>query len=276
MLEWFPGRFPEPEARELLKRARDLDDAADETRPGQLPHEVKRLAGRLDRRLPFYFRRSFLEGVAALGIAFFLVLGLRWLFLQPYEIQSGSMKPNLVPGDHLLVWKLPYGIGVPFSSWKIGGWREPRRGEVLVFSSSDASGRDLVKRVVGLPGDTVEVRAGQVYVNGEALPRIADGRRREVPEGREDNLVMDRYREAQGEAEYAVLYAVDGPGRLRDMAPRTLPAGGYFFMGDNRDHSYDSRAWGFVDYSRIRGTALCIYLSWGEEGQWRRIGNPVN
>ena len=220
-------------------------------------------------------RSTFVETLQALAAALLVALVIRTVLIQAYEIPSGSMKPSLLPGDRILVWKIPYGVILPLTSVKIGGWRVPQRGEVLVFQYPENPHEDFVKRVVGLPGDVVEVRGGIVLINGTPLARAPDGVVRQDPRAAGKGAQFLRFQETIGGIVHPTLYAADGPGARREMAPTAVPPHKYFFLGDNRDQSLDSRAWGFVDYSQIRGKALFVYLSLGEEGQWRRIGQPV-
>ncbi|MEJ2526458.1 MAG: signal peptidase I, partial [Desulfuromonadales bacterium] len=169
---------------------------------------------------------------------------------------SGSMEDTLLIGDHLLVNKFIYGTHLPFTDEPILQVREPERGDIIVFEfpedkdKSYFERRDFIKRVIGLPGDTVEIRSKNVYVNGE------------------------RY--ITPEAVYKDGNLTAGP---RDnMPPVKVPEDKYFVMGDNRDRSYDSRFWGFVDASAIKGLAFIKYWSWDSKEfmpRWNRIGRLI-
>ncbi|MFH1060411.1 MAG: signal peptidase I [Pseudomonadota bacterium] len=191
--------------------------------------------------------REFLE---SLGLAFLVYLIVANYAVAAYEIPSGSMLPTLQIGDHLLVNRCSYDLNLVPASLRVGlmdltlpgGARplvrlaDPARGEIVVFQMAELGPEPLIKRVIGLPGETVQVRGGRVYINGQAL---AD------PWGR---------RAAQA-----------GPGCAGDeFGPVTVPAGSYLVMGDNRCNSYDSRLWragqgGFVPRERILGQAKVIY-----------------
>jgi signal peptidase I len=192
----------------------------------------------------------------ALIVAAILALIIRTFVVQAFKIPSGSMEDTLLIGDHLLVSKFTYGLQVPFIEDRIFTIRDPERGDIIVFEfpedkdKSYFKRRDFIKRVVGLPGDTVEIRSKSVYVNGK--------------------------RHLTPEAVYKDGNVTAGP---RDnMRLITVPPDNYFVMGDNRDRSYDSRFWRFVDRSAIKGVAFIKYWSWDKEKfmpRWGRIGRPI-
>jgi len=192
----------------------------------------------------------------ALIVAAILALIIRTFVVQAFKIPSGSMEDTLLIGDHLLVNKFIYGTQLPFSDDPILAIRQPERGDIIVFEfpedkdKSYFKRRDFIKRVVGLPGDTIEIRNKNVFVNGE------------------------RY--ITPEAVYKDGNLTAGP---RDnMPPVTVPDDNYFVMGDNRDRSYDSRFWRFVDRSAIKGLAFIKYWSWDSEKfmpRWVRIGRMI-
>lgn len=196
----------------------------------------------------------------ALFVAAILALIIRAFVVQAFKIPSGSMEDTLLIGDHLLVNKFVYGLQVPFSDKRILTIRHPQQGDIIVFEFPEDRGksyfqrRDFIKRIVAVPGDTVEVRDKGVYVNG---------RRYEIPQ--------------EIHKEPGVIPADSNP---RDfMAPVKVPPGQYFTMGDNRDRSYDSRFWGFVDESEIKGLAFILYWSWDSERsrpRWSRIGQLIH
>ncbi len=156
--------------------------------------------------------------------------------MQARVIPSGSMERTLLVGDHLLMTRWGYDAGVPFTGWHVRLWRDPHRQQVVIFRAPLPGSPDYVKRVIGLPGDRLEIRRGVVYINGQPL---------------------------------AEPY-LDGSRNPREnYAPIIVPQESYFVMGDNRDNSYDSRYWGFVPRSSIVGTPLVIYMSLrAPEGAW--------
>jgi len=148
--------------------------------------------------------------------------------VQARVIPSGSMEHTVLIGDHLLMSRIGYDAGVPFTGWHVRLWREPRRQQVVVFRAPLPGNPDYIKRLIGLPGDTVEVKNGKVWVNGR--------------------LLSEPY--------------LDAPMNPREhYGPVQVPPQSYFVMGDNRGNSYDSRFWGFVPHSAIIGTPLFIYMS---------------
>lgn len=203
------------------------------------------------------------EWSEALLVAIVLALIIRTFLFQAFKIPSGSMLDTLLIGDHLLVNKFIYGTQLPFTDDTYLKLRDPERGDVIVFEFPDDEGksyfqrRDFIKRVIGTPGDLIEIRAKQVYVNGEPY-----------------SLEQEVHKDKQ------MIPSVAGP---RDFAgPIKVPQDSYFVMGDNRDYSFDSRFWGFVHKSKIKGLAFIKYWSWDskadllEKVRWARIGRPIN
>ncbi len=204
-----------------------------------------------------------------------LVFVLRSFVVEPFRIPSGSMYPTLSIGDFILVNKFRYGIRLPVINTKILDVADPQRGEVMVFRYPHDQKVNFIKRVIGVPGDVIRYENRRISVNGEPvdteyqgvfmLPRDGGGR-----------AETDRFREVDGESEHFILH--DGTRSSRDMEV-TVPEGSYFVMGDNRDHSNDSRFWGFVPESHIVGRAFFIWFSWdsvnGGGVNWERIGNGI-
>lgn len=175
------------------------------------------------------------EYIEAFAIAILLALFIRTFIVQAFKIPSGSMLPTLQIGDHLLVSKFIYGIKMPFSGVTLVPIRTPERYDVVVFKYPMDRSVDYIKRVIGIPGDTLKIVNKQVYINGEAI---------EDPHARFTSRTIL-------------------PGSPRDnLSPVTVPEGKVFVMGDNRDNSHDSRFWGFVDQKDILGKAFIIYWSW--------------
>lgn len=192
----------------------------------------------------------------ALAVAFVIAMIIRAFILQAYRIPSSSMEDTLLKGDHILATKYTYGLTVPFTTKKIwGADRIPKRGDIIIFTFPENHAMDFVKRVVGLPGDTIEVREKKVYINGKPFATPF--------EKYTDPFVLSQ-----------------GPGRVRDyFGPVAVSPGHVFVMGDNRDQSYDSRFWGQVPIENIKGKALAIYFSWQAEKPWIRywrIGHLVH
>ncbi|MFQ5508236.1 MAG: signal peptidase I [Leptospirillia bacterium] len=197
---------------------------------------------------------KFREYTEAIIIAVLLALFIRAYIVQAYKIPSGSMLETLQIGDHLLVNKFLYGIQLPFSDDRVLALRKPARGDIIVFKYPEDETKDFIKRIVGLPGDSVEVINKQLFINGEPF---------NIPYTQ--NLDPLVYPED--------LQPRDNMGRV------VVPPGNYFVMGDNRDHSLDSRFWGFVSMDKIQGKAVIIYWSWDREASWvrfDRIGNLLH
>jgi signal peptidase I len=187
------------------------------------------------------FRKSTLrEYFEAIVVAVVLALFVRTFVFQAFKIPTGSMKPNLLVGDHLLVNKFAFGPTLSRAERAVLPMRDVRRGDVLVFKFPEDPERDFIKRVIGLPGEAIELRNQTVYVNGAPL--------------------MEPY------AHYLFPATPDGEDPpagdvRRKYGPATVPEGHFFMMGDNRDDSQDSRYWGFLPAHYVKGRALFIYWS---------------
>jgi signal peptidase I len=193
------------------------------------------------------------EYAESIIVAIILALIIRTFIVQAFKIPSGSMEDTLAIGDHILVSKFIYGMKIPFTDTRFLKIRDPKRGDVMVFEYPEDPSKDFIKRVIGTPGDTVEVKDKKVYVNG---------------------TLYENPHEVHKEPE--IIPKEQNP---RDnMGPVKVPADSYFMMGDNRDRSYDSRFWGFVKYDKIKGLAFIKYWSWDNEHfrvRWRNIGKLV-
>ena len=185
----------------------------------------------------------------------FFVLLLRSFLFEPFQIPSGSMLPTLKIGDFILVNKFDYGLRLPVVGKTVYEVGQPSRGDVMVFKYPEDPNINFIKRVVGIPGDTVEYRNKVVYVNGamQTLTRV-------VPDG---SLVVppltEEASEQLGDREHRIWRRMT---QGRDFPPIRIPEGQYFVMGDNRDNSSDSRVWGFVDDSLIVGRAFAVWMHW--------------
>jgi signal peptidase I len=173
------------------------------------------------------------------------------------DVPSGSMQPTILEGDRIFVNKLAYDLKVPFTTIHLAEWGDPKRGEIVVLWSPH-DGRRLVKRVVGIPGDTIETRSGRLLVNGQAAsyaPLRAEDLRLAGYTGKE--AVFQR--ETVEGAAHPVMSARGG--FTEDFPAVVVPAGRYFLMGDHRDNSFDSRYWGFAERQSIVGRAMAVVLS---------------
>jgi len=199
------------------------------------------------------------EYIEAIAIALVLALVIRTFVVQAFKIPSGSMENTLLVGDHILVNKFSYGIHLPnevlFTSVKLFPDirlfpKTPERGDIVVFKYPKDEQRDFIKRVIGLPGDKLEIRQQKVYINDEPLDDSAFAIHHDPP-----------VREP--------LYPRD------DFGPFLVPEDNLFVMGDNRENSQDSRYWGFLNINNVRGKALIIYWSWDSEEtrlRFKRLG----
>lgn len=191
------------------------------------------------------------ENIEAILVAIVLALFIRTFVIQAFKIPSGSMKETLLIGDHILVNKFIYGVKVPFLQTTIVPITNPKHGDIVVFKFPEDPSKDFIKRVIGVAGDVVEVRDKQVYVNSKLL-------------NHDFGIHTDSY----------IFPASVQP---RDnFGPVVVPPHSLFVMGDNRDQSYDSRFWGFVDLKAVKGKALMIYWSWDKDNfgvRWNRIGH---
>ncbi len=189
-----------------------------------------------------------------------------------YIVPTGSMKPTILEGDRIFANKLAYDLKVPYTTWHLASWDNPSRGEIVVFLSP-GDGTRLVKRVVGIPGDTIAMRNNRLFINGEALNYdFPDPKGLEVSMADEGDRQI--YTEDLTGHKHATIIMPHRPS-MRSFAPMTVPDHHYFMMGDNRDNSADSRYFGFVDRKDIvaRATAIVISLDMGHHYQprWSRF-----
>jgi signal peptidase I len=192
------------------------------------------------------------------------------------------MFPTLLIGDHVFVSKLAYGARVPWTARRLPGYREPVRGDVAVFQLArdgrriyapdrrpDLPTEAFIKRLVALPGEEVELRGGVVFIDGVPAPQERTGETFTDSSGR----VFDVLEETLGECRHRLL---DDPRIPQlDIPPHRVEPGRYFFLGDNRDNSYDSRGWGTVRLAEIEGPAGLLYWSWDWTGSWLSLLNPL-
>ncbi len=208
-------------------------------------------------------RRPF-ETVRALAIAVVLALGIRSFVVEPFKIPSGSMIPTLLVGDYIIVNKFAYGVREPFSGRLLIPVSKPKRGDVVVFRYPDNPRIDYIKRIVGIPGDKVEIREGRLWVNGQVVDRIPEGEFVYFDYQQRSDVVKRRYREIAADGtEYTVIQNLRPPS-VSHTRQWIVPPDRYFMMGDNRDNSRDSRLWDnpFVSPEQIKGHAVRVHWSW--------------
>ena len=198
-------------------------------------------------------KSTFREYAEAILMALLLALFIRTFIVQAFKIPSGSMIPTLAIGDHILVNKLSYGVRMPFLEKYLVDFGAPARDDVIVFIYPEDRSKDFIKRVVGVAGDSVEVRNKKVFINGKAVE--------------DSHAHFEGYDPQLG-----------GTANGDNYGPKVVPEGHVFVMGDNRDRSYDSRFWGYVNLSEVRGKAFLIYWSWDGVDRWvrwERLGNLI-
>ncbi|MBI4685762.1 MAG: signal peptidase I [Nitrospirae bacterium] len=191
-------------------------------------------------------KRVIWEYTEAIITALIFALIIRAYIVQAFKIPSGSMIPTLLIGDHLLVNKFIYGTKIPFSDKRVLLFKKPEKGDIIVFKYPEDPKRDFIKRVIAVEGDVIESKNKNIYVNGkkaeETYTQHTDDSIRPIGIEPRDNF-----------------------------GPMIVPQNKCFVMGDNRDQSYDSRYWGYVDIKEIKGKALIIYWSWDSKSKMPRV-----
>ena len=190
------------------------------------------------------------ENIEAILVAILIALFIRTFVVQAFKIPSGSMKQTLQIGDHILVNKFIFGVKIPYWNKTILPFKSPQRGDIIVFKFPVDPNKDFIKRVIGVAGDVVESRDKQLYVNHKQV-------------NHDFSVHTDPH-------------IIAGTNKPRDnFGPITVPENALFVMGDNRDESFDSRFWGFVDLKAVNGKAFMIYWSWDRQNfgvRWNRLG----
>lgn len=204
-----------------------------------------------------------------------IVLVLRSFVAEPFRIPSESMLPTLHVGDFIVVNKFSYGVRLPVTYTQVFEVSRPERGDIVVFRYPRDPSVNYIKRIVGLPGDQVAYYNRRLYVNGEAVPIERLGPYTPPgEEGAEDRVL--EFRERLGDSTHSILLDPDGAAVGGEFV---VPEGHYFVLGDNRDHSNDSRRWGYVPAANLVGKARMIWMHWDwEDGgiDWSRIGNTIH
>ncbi len=226
------------------------------------------------KQAPSRARRFWTETAKPLLTLLLVVTAVRSAIADWNDVPSGSMRPTIVEGDRVFVNKLAYDLKVPYTTWHLAQWSNPKRGDIVVFYSP-ADGIRLVKRVIGLPGDQIQMVNEELIVNGqaakyEALPQeIADV----LPASEQAGCIFAN-EQAQGSRPHAMMVkpSMQAP---RTFGPLVVPPGKYFMMGDNRDNSFDSRFYGPVARERIVGRATMVVMSLNHDRyycpRWQRF-----
>jgi len=292
-MERTPKLFTPADRQRIDQKLQVLENALAGDDRLAIEHGLKDARRSLDRLLPLYRHTTVREYAEMIIVALVLAMFIRTFIVQAFKIPSGSMIPTLRIGDHILVNKFLYGIRFPLIDKKIP-ITKPQRGDIIVFKYPIEPDKDYIKRIMGVPGDTIKVKFDKIVVNDEEVPRVLQGERRyrELEDQRAAEFTSVLYIETVNEKEHDVLYA---PGNQhQNYSPELarkygfcrmnpdgegylvceIPEGLYFCMGDNRDKSNDSRFWGFVPEQNIKGKAWRIYFSW-PPGQLTRFGMKV-
>jgi signal peptidase I len=296
--EWRRRRRAVKEARLLLREARRglrryshrlaekastivreavaaLDEALRKSDWVALPNALNALDRALDDYLPFARKSTVREYTESIAVAVLIALFLRAFVVEAFKIPSGSMIPTLQVGDHIFVNKFIYGIRIPWTNIKFGmSYRQPKRGEVIVFIYPKDPEKDFIKRIVGIPGDKIEMHENQLFINGKPVPRKhVEGECQywdsDEESGQWQERRCDPWLETLDGNTFTAFY--DRNSLNRSYGPVTVPPDSLFVMGDNRDNSSDSRVWGFVPYELIKGKAMVIWFSSGQPEGWIRL-----
>jgi len=247
-----------------------------------------RADGQVDVRLRSWRKSEVREYLESILVAVIVALGLRALVVEAFKIPSGSMIPTLEVGDHIFVNKFIYGPAIPFTKSRVWTHMPPERGDVIVFAYPENTEQDFIKRVIAVPGDTLEAKNGHPWINGWEVPHCFVGiysysdmnAESEVPSPLTHHE-GDLFVEYLGQNAYLTLYDHASGGYSDHQGPFHAKAGEVWVMGDNRNNSHDSRMWwnykgGGVPFENIRGRALFVWLS-AYEGKWdaSRFGTRV-
>ena len=223
--------------------------------------------GMSKKTLPCRLRHWWRQNIRPLLILGLVIFSIRSSFADWYNVPTGSMRPTILEGDRVFVNKLAYDLKVPFTTWHIAEWANPQRGDIVVFHSPH-DGTRLVKRVIGLPGDTVELRNEQLILNGKpvdyaSLDSAIPGQLSEAE--RSQSLFASEQLPSRSHA----VMAIPAIPAKRTFGPVQVPDGQYFVMGDNRDNSFDSRFYGTVPREKILGQATTVVLSLDRADKWQ-------
>jgi signal peptidase I len=202
-----------------------------------------------------WFVRAWREWLRSIVFIVLAVTAFRSAVADWNDVPTGSMKPTILEGDRIVVNKLAYDLKFPYTRWQLARWGDPGRGDIVVLTSP-ADGKRLVKRVIGLPGDSIAMVRNRLVVNGEPVSYSPLGPELTAhfePQGADKVVAAERL----GDTPHAMMIT-RGARSLRSFAPIQVPPGEYFLMGDNRDESFDSRHFGLVDRDQIVGRALAV------------------
>ena len=285
-------RIPESLAAIMTAVVENVDAARKGKDLERLRQAMTDLDEKMEEHLAFARKSATRQYAESIGLALGVALFLRTFVVEAFQIPSGSMIPTLAIGDHIFVSKFAYAIRLPFSNTLVASLGKPTRGDIIVFKYPPDQTVDFIKRVVGLSGETLEVRHNEVFINGRPMAR------EELPEScvtndgdsfRDERQPCEVWLEHLGGKSHET-YQKPFHSLASDFGPVTIPPHHYFVMGDNRDNSKDSRVWGFVPFDLIKGRALVVWWSrdpargglspsgivdWFSSIRWSRFFQPV-
>ena len=267
-----------------------MEDAIQENKGiNEAGDKLEQVAGRL---FAPYRKSTTREYVESILIAVAIALVLRTFVIEPFKIPSGSMIPTLAIGDHIFVNKFSYGLWIPFlgKKWRLGSG--PKRGDVIVFVYPLNKEKDYIKRTVGLPGDSIKVADNTLFINGKKIQSVRQKEFKYFESDEEGGPLLEhtcrKFKEDLFGVKHNILLDESMPSSLANWSARDakdivrswgpkVPPGYVFVMGDNRDHSSDSREWGLVPMKNIKGKAVLVWLSFGgaKGFRWDRIFVPI-
>lgn len=279
--------------RQIQNRLNEVRHLIEDGEVEEAHAKIDELSPWLDTQLEGKEKSIAREYAESIGLAILFALILRGFVLEAFKIPTGSMIPTLLVGDHLFVNKFIYGIRVPFTETYLTRFEEPERGEVIVFKFPGAEARqylakqpvsrrecidpgslldekDFIKRIVGVEGDTVELRNNQLIINGEPVERTFVSK-----ESTGNYLFPHQFSEI--EEINGHRYTIQYSGEHENFGPIKVKKDHVFVMGDNRDNSSDGRCWGQVPVENIKGRAMIIWLSLGPDSvRWDRLGQVIH
>jgi len=237
------------------KPAKDSDDTSSMKKKSA----KARTMPKMDFKDPRFWSWFFKEWVLTVGLAFAVAFFFRSMIASPRHIPTGSMIPTIKIGEFIFVNMFKYDWHIPYTRQVLSQRADPNRGEIVVFEYPEDPDKDFIKRVIGIPGDTIELRDKRVILNGTPLLLEPVEDREILEDLKYDSSRISLFRETNGEKTYYVMHLNDG--MVGNFGPVTIPAGYYFVMGDNRDDSYDSRMWGPLNRDKIFGSGSFTWLS---------------
>src|SRR5450432_1219715 len=263
-------RIPASIAAQITADVKAVEDALAGDDLEQMRKAIAALDDAMDDHLAFARKSTIREYSESIGVAVAVALLLRAFVVEAFQIPSGSMIPTLEVGDHIFVAKFSYGLSIPFTDQKIFEYSSPKRRDVIVFKFPQDHSTDYIKRVVGLPGDRLELRQNELFINDRPMPREHGGiyRYSEGGRGLAEEHESDLWFETLDDKRHEDIQELNRP--PASFGPIIVPEGNVFVMGDNRDNSSDSRVWGPVKHDLIKGRALIVWWSRAniDDGPW--------